>query len=117
MHWVACVDKKTFAKEVSVSNADQTLTIVWGDDHRSVFPLEGLRRACPCVVCAGGHEFMSQPVNPAIFKQPPTQNWTITDLKEMGNYAVQIVWGDGHDTGIYRWESLRSMCPCEDCHH
>ncbi|NIR52942.1 DUF971 domain-containing protein [candidate division KSB1 bacterium] len=109
------MNKKTFAKQVSVSTEEQTMTIVWADGHRSDFPLEGLRRACPCVTCAGGHENMGEPVDPAIFEQPPTQTWMITELREVGNYAVQIVWGDGHDTGIYRWESLRDMCPCEEC--
>ena len=109
------VNKKTFAKEVSVNTAEQTLTIIWGDGHQTVFPLQGLRKACPCAVCAGGHENMGKPINPDIFKKPPTQPWTITNLQEMGNYAVQIYWGDGHNTGIYQWESLRSMCPCDIC--
>ena len=58
---------------------------------------------------------MGKPIDPDIFKKPPTQPWTITNLQEMGNYAVQIYWGDGHNTGIYQWESLRSMCPCDIC--
>jgi DUF971 family protein len=108
-------DNKFFAKEVAVNTAEQTMMIFWGDGHRSVYTLEGLRMSCPCAVCAGGHEFMGRPVDPAVFKIPPSRTWTVTGLNEMGNYAVQIVWGDGHDSGIYRWESLREMCPCEEC--
>jgi len=109
------VHKKTFAKEVSVNTSEQTMTIIWDDDHQTVFPLEGLRKACPCAVCAGGHENMGRPIDIDIFKRPPAEIWTITDLQEVGNYALQIFWGDGHNTGIYRWVSLRSMCLCGIC--
>jgi DUF971 family protein len=33
----------------------------------------------------------------------------------VGAYAVQIVWSDGHDTGIHSFESLRRSCPCPEC--
>ncbi len=107
------LDKRTFAKEISVSTEAQTLTIEWADGHTSVYALEGLRTACPCVECAGGHEFMGLPADPRVFEKKPTRTWTITELREMGHYAMQIVWGDGHDSGIYRWEYLRDLCPCQ----
>jgi DUF971 family protein len=40
----------------------------------------------------------------------------IRKLVPVGAYAVQIVWSDGHDTGIYAFESLRRACPCPECH-
>jgi len=39
----------------------------------------------------------------------------IQRLVPVGAYAVQIVWSDGHDTGIYAFESLRKACPCKEC--
>ncbi|MEE9472964.1 MAG: gamma-butyrobetaine hydroxylase-like domain-containing protein, partial [Acidimicrobiia bacterium] len=30
-------------------------------------------------------------------------------------YAVSIHWSDGHASGIYRFEFLRQICPCEQC--
>jgi DUF971 family protein len=33
----------------------------------------------------------------------------------VGNYAIQITFSDGHATGIYSYEQLRTMCPCADC--
>lgn len=104
-----------FAKEVEVKTSEQTLSIVWGDGHRSVYPLEGLRMACPCVECAGGHENMGQGINRALFFLPPKNEMEVVALKEVGSYAMQITWGDGHDTGIYRWQALREACPCEEC--
>ena len=33
----------------------------------------------------------------------------IEELEAVGNYAVRIVFDDGHDTGIYSWEYLRDL--------
>ncbi len=108
------MEKRTYATNISVSTEKQILTILWADSHKSIYPLEGLRRACPCVECAGGHANMGKKVTADIFTSPHTETWTITRLEELGNYAMQVFWGDGHDTGIYRWEYLRDICPIEN---
>jgi DUF971 family protein len=28
---------------------------------------------------------------------------------------LNIEWSDGHHTGIYPWDLLRSLCPCPQC--
>ena len=33
----------------------------------------------------------------------------------VGSYAIQINFSDGHNTGIYSYEQLRMICPCEAC--
>ena len=33
----------------------------------------------------------------------------------MGNYAIKILWNDNHSSGIYSWDYLRGICPCDDC--
>ncbi len=33
----------------------------------------------------------------------------VVDVVPVGRYAIQIRWGDGHDTGIYTYDSLRRM--------
>ena len=35
---------------------------------------------------------------------------TITDIKPVGNYALQLVFDDGHDTGLYSWDYLHRLC-------
>ena len=37
-------------------------------------------------------------------------NVAITDIKPIGNYAVQLIFSDGHDTGLYSWEYLYELC-------
>lgn len=37
-------------------------------------------------------------------------NVNITDIQPVGNYAIQLFFSDGHDTGIYSWDYLRELC-------
>jgi DUF971 family protein len=34
----------------------------------------------------------------------------ISDIKPVGNYALQLVFDDGHDTGLYSWDYLFTLC-------
>jgi len=34
---------------------------------------------------------------------------TITNIQPTGNYAVILVFSDGHDTGIYSWSHLKNL--------
>ena len=42
--------------------------------------------------------------------QTGKQNVAITDVKPVGNYALQLVFDDGHDTGLYSWTYLYELC-------
>src|SRR5690554_4881541 len=42
--------------------------------------------------------------------QTGKQDVNIKRLEAVGNYAVKLVFDDGHDTGIYTWEQLHDFC-------
>jgi DUF971 family protein len=42
--------------------------------------------------------------------QAGKQRVAITAVKPVGNYAVQLVFDDGHDTGLYAWDYLYHLC-------
>lgn len=44
----------------------------------------------------------------------PVQSGELESLEVVGNYALQLIWADGHSYGIYSWELLRQLCPCGD---
>jgi DUF971 family protein len=102
------------ARRLTVSDADQTLFIEWQDGHETLYPLDGLRRACPCASCQG-HDNMHLLPDPEIFHVPSLMEWHAVRLEPVGGYALRIRWDDGHDTGIYTWDRLRQMCPCPQC--
>lgn len=95
---------------IEVSNSEQILEVEWADGHRSVYPLFGLRKNCPCVACRGGHSEMGQFEMKLFFMDPP-ERVEVLDLETVGNHALRISWSDGHNTGMYRWDLLRTMCP------
>ncbi len=96
---------------ITVDAEAQTFSVAWQDGHESVFPLDGLRRACPCAGCQG-HAKMSDLPDPAIFHLPALMRWNNLKVQPAGSIGLRLVWDDGHDTGIYAWDRLRAMCPC-----
>jgi DUF971 family protein len=37
------------------------------------------------------------------------ENVRIVDIEPIGNYAIRIVFDDGHATGLYSWDYLRKL--------
>ncbi|MEX2574338.1 MAG: DUF971 domain-containing protein [Balneolaceae bacterium] len=97
-------------ESIEISNREQILELTWSDGHTSVYPLFGLRKNCPCVMCRGGHSEMGKYEMNLFFVKPDRQ-YEINDIETVGNHALKISWNDGHNTGMYRWELLRAMCP------
>jgi DUF971 family protein len=94
--------------------ADRTarrLTITWNDDHTTSYPFDGLRLACPCVECKGGHAKMGHVTPPSVVQNAPNLGIQLEDLQAVGSYALQPLWSDGHSTGMYTWELLRALDP------
>ncbi len=102
-------------KGVTLDRQAHELRIDWGGAHISIFPLDVLREACPCVVCRGGHERMGQEHDPDVIELKPARAYQVQDVQMIGNYAIQFWWDDGHNSGIYAWEYLYRICPCPDC--
>ncbi len=84
--------------------------ITWADGHRSLYPYRYLRLQCPCAGCldewTGKRLVALDRIREDIKSSEPTP---------AGRYALRFLWSDGHQTGIYSFEFLRSICPCESC--
>ena len=35
--------------------------------------------------------------------------YKIKSIDVVGDYAIKIIWKDGHDTGIYSWTYLKTL--------
>jgi DUF971 family protein len=88
------------------------VTVEWEDGHISTYPAHILRWACPCAVCRGE---WGRPGMLASLTSLPPQELQLVDVQAIGSYAIMPVWASGHDQGIYSFEYLRSICPCEEC--
>lgn len=100
---------------VTLDRESRQLRVDWSDQHVSAYPLDGLREACPCAECRGGHEFMGPQYDPDLIQLKPARSYEVRDLQIVGNYALQFQWSDGHQAGIYTWDYLRRICPCPEC--
>ncbi len=88
----------------------EALRIHWADGVISVYPLAGLRRACPCAGCRGERANAAQsalPIAAPIDKQRSMASAENVEL--VGHYAIRITWRDGHNTGIFDYELLRRL--------
>jgi DUF971 family protein len=88
--------------------ATDSVEIAWNDGHHSVYPNRYLRDNCPCASCREGKPKFSLPVLGSGDLYP-------LQIGVVGRYAINIQWSDRHDTGIYSYETLRQLCPCEAC--
>jgi DUF971 family protein len=94
---------------------DENLLIEWSDGQRRRYSFDELRQRCPCATCReqrgrGEREQLARtstalPVIPAAQAQP----LRVVGMKPVGNYAYNIVFSDGHNTGIYPFELLRQL--------
>lgn len=94
----------------AIHRADDAVTITWAEDHVGVYPARDLRLACQCAACE--EEMTGRPLLDPASVPPDVAPLRITLV---GAYAIRIDWSDGHSTGIYTYEYLRSLCPCERC--
>jgi len=96
-------------RSIDVGNSEQVIEFVWSDGLQTKLPLFGLRKNCPCVECRGGHDRMGT-YELQLFFVDPLREYRILKAEVVGNHALKIHWDDGHTTGMYRWELLRSLC-------
>ena len=96
------------------------LDIEWKDAHRSHYSFPFLRDACPCALCDDernksdrkpGEPPKTAPGALPMFKAAAKPE----SAEGVGKYAIRFKWNDSHDLGIYSWQFLRDVCPCEEC--
>jgi DUF971 family protein len=124
--------RKPASVKVHVSSG-AGVDITWADGHSSHYNFAYLREECPCAMCndermkkAQGQEKdqqlkkdnashaaalpLSSPLLP-LYKP----KLAAKSAHAVGNYAMQIDFNDGHATGIFSFDYLRTICPCQEC--
>jgi len=92
------------------------MKIEWYDGHESTFPLDYLRKECPCANCQMKRQEETENKNPFnVLSGTIVTKAEALNMEAVGSYAVKFDWNDDHNSGIYTFEYLRNLCPCEEC--
>lgn len=100
--------KENIMKPKSIKVEGERISILWKDSNKSRIQLRYLRDECPCAGCKG-ETILLHSYRPPKLPIAHPEMYTVKNLKMVGEYALQIWWKDGHDTGIYTWEYLKKL--------
>ena len=88
--------------EIRLRRASRVLEVTFADGSHFELPFEYLRVHSPSAEVKGhgpGQEVL------VLGKE----NVRITAVEPVGQYAVKLVFDDGHDTGLYTWKYLHEL--------
>lgn len=91
-------------------SSDSELRVRWPDGHEGSHTAYHLRIGCKCAACQDedtGRRTLDPGSIPLDIR--------FTGVGKVGRYAIQPNFSDGHNTGIYNFQSLRELCECADC--
>jgi DUF971 family protein len=92
----------TWPQELRVNSDKDALAILFDDGARASLTAEKLRTQSPSAEVQGHGGQRPPPVT-------GKEDVKISRLEPVGNYAVRIVFDDGHDSGLYSWDYLRKL--------
>ena len=93
--------------EIRLHQKSRVLEVVFDDGKVFRLPCEFLRVHSPSAEVRGhgpGQETL----------QTGKEDVQITEVEPVGNYAVKLVFSDGHDTGLYSWDYLYDIGTHQD---
>jgi DUF971 family protein len=88
--------------EIRVTPGARALEVAFDDGASFFLPAEFLRVESPSAEVQGHGPNQKTIV-------PNKRDVTITAVDPVGNYAVRLVFSDGHSTGIFAWPTLYRM--------
>ncbi|GAB4223301.1 MAG: DUF971 domain-containing protein [Gammaproteobacteria bacterium] len=88
--------------EIKLLQKERELLLTFENDQRFSLSCEYLRVFSPSAEVRGHGKQEMQLV-------AGKQNVNIIGMEPVGNYAVKLVFDDGHDTGLYTWEFLYEL--------
>jgi DUF971 family protein len=93
-------------EEVRAPKGARVMEITWSDGATTTHRHLHLRAFCPCAHCQG-HQGPIRWVEGV--EALPHDGLELSELDEVGQYALRLAWGDGHATGIYSFRYLREL--------
>ncbi len=88
--------------QVTYKKSDRTLTVIFDSGEKRILSAELLRVESPSAEVQGHHPSQKVIVT-------GKENVNITAIHPVGNYAIRLVFDDGHQTGLYTWNYLYTL--------
>ena len=104
VHRAVGMSRASKDKMPDVIEQEHSVKVAWPDGFEAEIPNKNLRAACPCAVCVDEYSG-AELLDPASIPD----DIRFSKINYLGNYAVSFEWSDGHTTGIYSWDYLRSL--------
>ena len=95
-------------KPLEIQHVGNEVAVKWSDGHEQYLSLETLRRACPCAGCKGEVDILGNLYKNPVKPYAPNA-FELVRLGTVGGYAIQPVWADGHNTGLFSFDFLRRI--------
>ncbi len=89
-------------EEIRLNRAERRLVVQFDDANRFSLAAEYLRVESPSAEVQGHAPDQRQTVS-------RKRLVGITAIEPVGNYAVRLLFDDGHDTGIFSWDYLHEL--------
>ncbi|MEQ1923861.1 MAG: DUF971 domain-containing protein [Pyrinomonadaceae bacterium] len=87
-----------------IEESDSEVSIKWSDDSETRYSAPQLRRVCPCATCV--NEWTGEKI---LDERNIPDDLTFSSIAIVGRYALNFVFSDGHDTGIFSFKYLREQ--------
>ena len=96
------MEKNPLPTEINLHQKSRVLEIAYDDGARFLLPCEYLRVYSPSAEVRGHTPDQAK-------LQIGKEHVNISDLQQIGSYAVKIVFDDGHKSGLYDWQYLYKL--------
>ena len=90
-------DLDAVPEEIRLTDEGRELIVTFDNGEQFIYTAEFLRVTSPSAEVQGHHPSQRKTV-------PGKRHVKITNIEPAGNYAVRLIFDDGHDTGIFTWD-------------
>jgi len=95
-------------EEIRLTDEGRELVVTFENGEQFIFTSEFLRVTSPSAEVQGHHPSQRKTV-------PGKRHVKITKIEPAGNYAVRLIFDDGHDTGMYSFDYLKELADYAEC--
>jgi len=88
--------------DITYKKSERALYVTFDTGEQRILPATLLRTESPSAEVQGHHPSQKITVT-------GKENVGITSIEPVGNYAVRLIFNDGHQTGLYTWDFLYTI--------